>query len=250
VANSARIRPAFQALRAMTETGTRISLLDRLRDGADAMAWRDFFDRYWRSMYVFAKRWGGSDQTAEEVVQEAVLAVYENRDVFRYDPSRGRFRNWLFTIVRQKLALTRRRQASEQHALEQVGHGGEAEGDAGLPEVELETAFENALLVALLDVVRQEVAPETYQAFELSELHGLSGAEVARLTGLSRNGVYLARRRVFKRLKELGASYRHHGELNRDLREMATRLPNPPAERTMMSHVETAIRSRGQTGDE
>jgi RNA polymerase sigma-70 factor (ECF subfamily) len=229
---------------------TRVSLLERLREGTDAVAWQDFFDQYWRSMYVFAKRCGCSDNTAEEVVEEAVFSVYEKRGDFSYDPSRGRFRNWLFTIVRQKLALTRRRKASEQHALEQAGRDGRYDGEAALPEAEMENAFENALLIALLDVVRQEVSPETYQAFELSALHGLSGAETANLTGLSRNGVFLARRRVTKRLKELGASYRDEGDLNSCFRDIAARLPSPSTERTMMTRVETAIQSRGDAGHE
>ena len=229
---------------------TRVSLLERLREGTDAVAWQDFFDCYSRSMYAFARRCGCSDNTAEEVVQEAVFSFYEKRRDFRYDSSRGRFHNWLFTIVRQKLALTRRRQALEQRALEQAGRGREDEGDAGLPEAEMEKAFENALLIALLDVVRREVSPETYQAFELSALHGLSGAEIAKLTGLSRNGVFLARRRVTKRLKELGASYRDEGDLNSCFQDIAAGLPSPATERTMMTHVETAIRSRGRAGDE
>jgi hypothetical protein len=44
-------------------------------------------------------------------------------------------------------------------------------------------------------------------------MDGLSGAEVSRLTGLSRNAVYQARKEVVKRLKELGAAYRDDGRL-------------------------------------
>ncbi len=36
----------------------------------------------------------------------------------------------------------------------------------------------------------------------------------ARLTGLSRNAVYQARKEVVKRLAELGATYRDDGQLN------------------------------------
>ena len=233
----------------MVETGTRISLLDRLRDGQNAPAWREFFDRYGRSLYVFARSCGCSDCTAEEVVQEAVIAFYDKRTAFNYDRSRGRFRNWIFTIVRQKLALVRRRQASERRALERAHQEGRIEGLSDPSDTDMEVGFDRALLVALLDAVRQEVAPETYQAFELSELHGLSGAQVAKLTGLSRNGVYLARRRVFRRLKELGASYRNRRELGRELLEVATRVPSPAVERTMTCRVETAMSPEGRAGD-
>ena len=66
-----------------------------------------------------------------------------------------------------------------------------------------ETAFENSLLLAILDAVRRETNPRTYLAFELVGLEGLSGGEAARLTGLSRNAVYKAHKRVLERLVEL-----------------------------------------------
>jgi len=88
---------------------TQATLLDRLREGADPMAWDDFFQRYWRLIYAWARRRGCSDDTAEEIVQDVMLAVFEQRDVYRYDPERGRFRDWLGTLVRNKVADHRRR---------------------------------------------------------------------------------------------------------------------------------------------
>jgi len=57
-----------------------------------------------------------------------------------------------------------------------------------------------------------EVTPETYQAFELVAIRGLSGEHVAKITGLSRNAIYLSRKRVFERLRALGAPYRNNGQ--------------------------------------
>jgi len=74
---------------------TRATLLKRLRDGADPLAWDEFFERYWRLIYAFARRRGCADHTAEEIVQDVMLCVYERRDIYRYDPARGRFRDWL-----------------------------------------------------------------------------------------------------------------------------------------------------------
>ena len=68
-------------------------------------------------------------------------------------------------------------------------------------------------------------APETYQAFELTTLDDLSGREVARLTGLTRNAVYLARKRVMQRLRELGATYRDDGQLDQRVRQALRSLP-------------------------
>ena len=64
-----------------TNTPTRATLLERLVDGHDAMAWDEFFRRYWPLVFYFARRRGCSDHTAEEVVQEVMLKVFRQRDL-------------------------------------------------------------------------------------------------------------------------------------------------------------------------
>ncbi|MFC1806102.1 RNA polymerase sigma factor [Planctomycetota bacterium] len=227
-------------------TGTRASLLERLREGMDPAPWQEFFDRYWPAMYAFARRCGCADQTAEDVVQEVMLTVFERRQVFRYDPTRGRFRNWLCTVVRRKIAGLRRRQRHE------VPLGGDGEGDGPLlpqsteaqPDEAWQASFENSLLLALLEVVRREVGPATYQAFELTALHDLKAAEAARLTGMTRNAVYLARKRVLGRLRELGASYGERGELDARLKQVLELGPSPSVERSMTTRIAVTLRTR------
>ena len=87
---------------------THPSLLERLRDGADRMAWHEFFNRYWRLSFALAKHYGCSDDTADDMVQQVMLAVFRKKDVFRYDPDKGRFRGWLAAIVRRQVAAHRR----------------------------------------------------------------------------------------------------------------------------------------------
>jgi RNA polymerase sigma-70 factor (ECF subfamily) len=221
-------------------------LLERLRDGANALAWRDFFDCYWRTIYTFSKRCGGSDQTAEDVVQDVMLTLYEKRQVFRYDPSLGRFRNWLFTVVKNKVALRRRQQGPEKRPT-----GGEESdkvltlpGGEEMPDAACEALFERALLLALLEVVRREVSPQTYQAFELTALHKLPAAEAAEITGITRNAVYLAHKRVLERLRELGASYRDGGQLDDRVKEALELYPSPAAERSLTARIETSLGAR------
>jgi RNA polymerase sigma-70 factor (ECF subfamily) len=226
------------------DTKTRPTLLESLRDGSDPLVWDEFFQVYWPLVYCYAKHGGCSDHTAEEIVQEVMLTVFQQKDVYRYDPERGRFRDWLGTLVRNKVAEHRRRPAQRIRA-----RGGdpeteviEPEADDPPPDEAWEAAFERALLVVLLDVVRQEMNPRTYQAFELFVLCDLPGAEAAKITGLSRNAVYQARRTVFNRLEELGEPYREDGRLTERIKQALESYPDVAVERSVAERMERTMR--------
>ena len=82
------------------------------------MAWDEFWTRYWRAVFNFAKCRGCSEHTAEEVVQDVMLSVFEKRHVFRYDPSKGRFRDWLGGVVRNLVSKRRAKPALHNFAVE------------------------------------------------------------------------------------------------------------------------------------
>jgi RNA polymerase sigma factor (sigma-70 family) len=223
--------------------------LERLRDAADPLAWDEFFRRYWRLIYRFARERGCSQHSAEDIVQEVMLAVFQQRELFRYDPARGRFRDWLATVVRNLIVRRWRQPAARIRAGEEAMPLAELEAAQPPPEAAWETAFEEAMLGVVLEIVRREVAPETFQAFELLVLHQYSGAETARITGLSRNAAYLARRRVLARLRELGAACRDGGRLDEQLRRAASALPDPAIERSVSGEVEKSMTKSREQGD-
>lgn len=97
-----------------TFTGTRRSLLTRLKHWDDSGAWREFFDRYGKMIYGFAIKAGLSDAEAQDVVQETMLAVTKQMPGFHYDPAKGSFRRWLFNQTRWRIAdHFRKRQRAE-----------------------------------------------------------------------------------------------------------------------------------------
>lgn len=197
---------------------TQATLLERLREQADPAAWEEFFRRYRPFIHECARRRGCSEHTAEELVQDVLLTVYERRADFHYDPGRGRFRDWLSRVVRNLVSRHRRAPAQRIRGVGGSAEQAELADSAIAPDAAWLAAYEDALLQTSLEVVRREVQPETYQAFELVMINELSGAQAAAITGLSCNAVYLARKRVLARLHELGATYRDDGELHQSLR--------------------------------
>jgi len=227
-------------------SNTRATLLERLRDGADALAWDEFFAYYWPTIYGFARRRGCSEHTAEEIVQDVMFKVFQQRDVYQYDPTRGRFRDWLGTVVRNNVAEHRRRPANRLRGAGGDSNVGQLDPADDQPDATAtwEAAFENSLLLALLSAVRREMSARTYLAFELVGLEGLSGDEAARMTGLSRNAVYKAHKRVLERLVELGAPYRQDGRLTRRIKEALEQAAPPAVQRSLTARIQKTMQSK------
>src|SRR5713101_6516940 len=82
---------------------TRASLLVRLRDGGDADAWQEFVHLYAPIIYGFARKRGLQDADAADLMQEVLRSVSSAAPRLEYDPGRGTFRGWLFTVTRNKV---------------------------------------------------------------------------------------------------------------------------------------------------
>jgi RNA polymerase sigma-70 factor (ECF subfamily) len=183
-----------------------------------------------------------------------MLAIYRTRDVFRFDPKRGRFRDWLFGIVRNTIARRRRSPADRL-----AGRGGEenaatlenrAEDSADRPDEQWEMSFEISVLGAMLDVVRREVSPRVYQAFELSTLHQLPAVEVAMLTGQTRSAVYQAKSRVMRQLRQMGLSFRTRGERDESLRGIVEAEPPASLQQRLSQRTHLTMISRFEEKEE
>ena len=82
---------------------TRSSLLLRIRDAQDDFAWGEFVEIYSPLVYGFARKQGLQDADAIDVTQDVLRIVSRTIGRLDYDPLRGSFRGWLFTIVRNEL---------------------------------------------------------------------------------------------------------------------------------------------------
>src|SRR5262245_52328481 len=88
----------------MTESpSTRLTLLGRIRDLRDAQAWAEFVDLYAPLVYGLARRHGFQDADAADLTQDVLRAVVGAAPTFAYDPARGSFRGWLFTVAHNQL---------------------------------------------------------------------------------------------------------------------------------------------------
>jgi DNA-directed RNA polymerase specialized sigma24 family protein len=118
---------------------------------------------------------------------------------FAYDRGKGRFRDYLKKAVASKLG----------RLLRQARRAGTPTGELPEPWVEgdlerrWDEEYRQHVLREALAVVRSQVEPGTYQAFDLYALQGVDAREVARFLGVSVSVVYTCKNRVLERLRPL-----------------------------------------------
>jgi RNA polymerase sigma-70 factor (ECF subfamily) len=191
-------------MEAGADSGTRITLLGRLRrDPTNQAAWAEFVDHYGGKIYAWCRKWNLQEADAQDVTQNVLLKLARKMGEFTYDPSRS-FRAWLKTLTHHAwsdfLESRQRpgRGSGDSHAAE-ILHSVEARDDLVR---QLEEEFDRELLREAMLRVRLRVAPQTWQAFTLTALEGLSGAEAAQRIPMQVAQVFVARRRVQKMLRE------------------------------------------------
>jgi RNA polymerase sigma factor (sigma-70 family) len=185
-------------------SGTHVSLLGRLRDGPDdAEAWSAFVEQYGRRIYEWSRRWGLQEADARDVTQNVLLKLAEKMREFTYDPARS-FRAWLKTLTRHacsdfREARRRPGQGTGDSAVGRLLDDLEAREDL---VGRMEELFDQELLQEAMARARLRVAPQTWQAFALTALEGLSGAAAAARIPMQVAQVFVAKRRVQKMLRE------------------------------------------------
>jgi RNA polymerase sigma factor (sigma-70 family) len=183
---------------------TRVSLLVRIRDRGDEDAWAEFVDLYAPLVYALARRRGLQEADAADLTQDVLRSVVRTAPRFAYDPGRGSFRGWLFTVARNQLrkwAHARQRQPSasgspdDQRLIEEQAAPPE---DGNFWEAE----YRERLFAWAAERVRPSFRPSTWQAFWKTAVEERDPAAVAAELGMSVGAVYIARTRVLARLRE------------------------------------------------
>ena len=183
---------------------TSASLLVRLRQEAtDQAAWSEFVRRYGEPIYRWCRQWHLQEADAQDVTQTVLLKLSAKLRTFSYDPARS-FRAYLKTLARYAWCdfLEQRKQpgaGSGDSAVLQALQGVEAGDDL---VHRLNDEFDQELLAEARDRVQQRVEPHTWEAFRLTALEALSGAEVATRLGLKVATVFKAKSKVQQMLRE------------------------------------------------
>lgn len=184
---------------------TRPSLLVRIRDPRDAIAWSDFVEIYAPLVHSYVRTRGLQDADAADVTQDVLHAVATNAERFDYDPARGSFRGWLFRVTLNKLRdLVARRKAQT------IGSS-----DTGVHELLANTATSESdeaawdqhhawrLFLWAAEKAQVDFREKTWQAFWRTAVERQPVERVSHELQISAGAIHVARCRVIARVKEL-----------------------------------------------
>jgi RNA polymerase sigma-70 factor (ECF subfamily) len=212
---------------------TRASMLERLKNPADKPTWEEFHRTYRGLIHGVARRAGLSETEADEVVQEALIAVAKKMPEFRYDPAKDSFKGWLLQITSWRIADQFRKRSMVEPGPTATGSSAGAApavpvGRPGLvisvlprdddatgtgaadrvpdPAGPALTAiwdeeWANHLVNTALARIKRRVNPAHYEIYYLHVILGKPVAEVKRALGVNVGQIYLAKHRVGTLLK-------------------------------------------------
>ena len=188
---------------------TSSRLLERLGK-KDPAAWRQLAQVYGPVVRYWIRRAGVSGADLADVFQEVFLAVSRNMAGFERETGVAKFRAWLKTITLSKVQDHFRRQGKHPQAsggsTAQLRLGeieaaqplaGDEDGDESLAHSE--DAF---LAQRTLQIVKKEFSEQSWKAFYLTAIDGLTSQEAAAELGITPFAVRKAKSRVLQRLKE------------------------------------------------
>ena len=179
---------------------TRGSLLSAVRRG-DEVGWQEFYDMYKPLILLRGGDLRLTRTEKEELVQLVMLSFFQSSRTFRYDKSKGRFRDYLRRVIHNKACdLMRRRQDGTVSADGLETELAEIPAEA---EDRWETEYRETVLKQAFDELKLRCDPTTLQSYDLFVRQELPAGEVAAMLGIRPNAVYQHKSRVENMLRQI-----------------------------------------------
>ena len=178
---------------------TSKTLLDKIASG-DEISWDEFYLKYAPIVKALAQFKGLNAADADDVCQQVMMQFFKQSKTFKFDPDIARFRTYFGRIVNAKIINYFRRKENKEVLVDDV-----------MPDIPVDPEIEaiymsewrKTLLIEAQQKLKERVAPETYQAYELYAVQGRPVEKVAAYLDCSVNQVYQAKKRCFAMMREI-----------------------------------------------
>ncbi|MFY0532306.1 RNA polymerase sigma factor [Nannocystis pusilla] len=189
-----------------TEAGDRHAL--RTRGQRAKRAFRELYRNEFTFVWTVARRLGVPPPLVEDAVQDVFLTAYRRLDQVCFEVSA---RAWLYGVTRR--IASRYHRSAERRSRRLAAIAAVSHGPADPPQERVDSAEQLERLLA-------QLGANTRAAFEMSELFGMSGPEIASELGIPVKTVYsrvrLAREQLIREFGEARLEREFAGARERD----------------------------------
>ena len=174
---------------------TNYDILNKVKDN-DEIAWEQFYKFYAPLIRLHGRDCGLKEQYLEDLIQNVMITLSMQMPGFVYDPSRGRFRDYLRKIIRAR-ANDMLRKIYRQ---ERIPYEPEEEADM---TDQFEEEWRSHIRSRSMEILKAQVSAHHYQIFYLLDVQHRKVKELAELYKVPPISIYTIRTRVETRLRKI-----------------------------------------------
>ena len=181
---------------------TRHSLIVRLKDQRNNLAWTEFLCAYEPFLLRLVRKQGTPERHVADVSQQLLIAIAKSVEGWEPDGKSASFLRWLGCVARNvaiKFMMRERKQITGQGGSDFLTVLEEAIDSS--VNGELQHQYQQELILWAAERVRSEFRESSWRAFWETEVAGRSIAEVSKDLGVSVGSVYMSRSRIFARIR-------------------------------------------------
>lgn len=183
---------------------TRESLIAQIKNPEAQEAWEEFVQIYRPIVSRLAIKRGLQPADAQDLAQQVLISVAGAIGRYQKNSPSTRFRHWLRSVARNAIINVLTRQPVDAAAggsamLDLLGEL--SQSDEATAEM-IEFEYRRELYLRAAEMVRVDVAPDTWAAFEMTVFDGVSVDAAGNRLGKSVGAIHAARSRIMKRLRD------------------------------------------------
>ena len=175
---------------------THFSVVNNLRN-EDNSSWNRFFVTYGPLIRLHGRDCGVPESALDDLVQDVMLSIFKQSKTFVYDPSRGRFRDYLRFIIRARANDIFRAHYKEERAVQSVE----------VTELYLDDLYtsewEEHIQKESLKRLKELSSSQHYQIFHMAVVQNRDPKDLAKFFNMPRTTVYSIRLRMEEKLREI-----------------------------------------------
>lgn len=180
-------------------TKTRFTLIQRLKNQSDEEAWQHFTTTYERYIEVVLYKVGIPTNEITDLKQDILLKLWKKIPEFEYQPEKGKFRSWLWIMIRNTAYQHLSSKKSSDERTNRYFQAVDSSNPQASPELEdlAQREWKAFLTYQAMETLRGKFADRNIEMFE-AFLKGTNKDSLAKKYDIQRNTVT----RVINRIKE------------------------------------------------